>query len=526
MATKYTLETVKEISNELGYEVLDKEYVNARTTMHFKCTHCGGLRNTTFDNLQRKNRCKNCDRKISNKPFNEKGRLLWSKENIQNWIQDNSNLKIIDIEGEGCHAWLNLQCPECEHIFIRKFENFKVNPTCPKCRDNPRRFTYKQIKNYIEIESNSGCKLLETEESYKQKWLKQPKMALCKIKIQCHCGEEFEESFNTFISGIKKQECNVCSIGKKNQGYTYDDVRNYIEVESNSGCKLLSTEYISYHNNLHIQCHCGSDFYRSLAVFKGTKNRDGVKECYECTGASFNPTFEDVKQDLEKNNIILHETEYINQNTKMNIEYDCGFKAYRNYANIKKSEYKCPHCVKVGYGRDTEQLTNEINDITNGEYSLLSEYKTMNDKVTIKHNKCEHVYEVTPHNFLDSGNRCPKCGNYKGEIESERVLKQFNVNYECQYSFDDLLSDFGIPLRFDFVIFNKLNELLFLLEYDGEFHYKKIYDGHDFEGQVYRDNLKNEYCKQNNIDLLRIPYWEFDNIEEILTNKLMQKGLI
>ena len=95
---------------------------------------------------------------------------------------------------------------------------------------------------------------------------------------------------------------------------------------------------------MHIQCHCGNDFYRSLSVFKGSKNRNGVQECYECTGAVFTPNFEDVKQDLENHNIILYETEYINQNTNMNIQYDCGFEAYRNYANIKKSKYKVlPH---------------------------------------------------------------------------------------------------------------------------------------------------------------------------------------
>lgn len=36
----------------------------------------------------------------------------------------------------------------------------------------------------------------------------------------------------------------------------------------------------------------------------------------------------------------------------------------------------------------------------------------------------------------------------------------------------------------------------------------------------YRDNIKTTYCSINNIDLLRIPYWDFSNIENILKNKL------
>ena len=34
------------------------------------------------------------------------------------------------------------------------------------------------------------------------------------------------------------------------------------------------------------------------------------------------------------------------------------------------------------------------------------------------------------------------------------------------------------------------------------------------------DNIKNQYCKDNNIKLVRIPYWEFDNIENILEKEL------
>ena len=41
-----------------------------------------------------------------------------------------------------------------------------------------------------------------------------------------------------------------------------------------------------------------------------------------------------------------------------------------------------------------------------------------------------------------------------------------------------------------------------------------------FKGQKIRDEIKNKYCKQNNINLLRIPYWEFDNIENIICQEI------
>ncbi len=57
------------------------------------------------------------------------------------------------------------------------------------------------------------------------------------------------------------------------------------------------------------------------------------------------------------------------------------------------------------------------------------------------------------------------------------------------------------------------------IEYDGEQHYKAF---DHFGGKEKlrltqkRDDIKNNYCKDNCINLLRVPYWELDNIEDIL----------
>ena len=37
---------------------------------------------------------------------------------------------------------------------------------------------------------------------------------------------------------------------------------------------------------------------------------------------------------------------------------------------------------------------------------------------------------------------------------------------------------------------------------------------------IKNDEIKNKYCKDNNITLIRIPYWDFDNIENILKEHL------
>ena len=60
------------------------------------------------------------------------------------------------------------------------------------------------------------------------------------------------------------------------------------------------------------------------------------------------------------------------------------------------------------------------------------------------------------------------------------------------------------------------------IEFDGQQHYHLQFGKTLLElmNQKYIDNIKTQYCKKNNISLLRIPYWEFNNIESIITNYL------
>lgn len=57
-----------------------------------------------------------------------------------------------------------------------------------------------------------------------------------------------------------------------------------------------------------------------------------------------------------------------------------------------------------------------------------------------------------------------------------------------------------------------------MIEYDGEQHYWAVFGEKSFQNTLKHDEIKNNYCKENNIPLLRIPYWEKDNIEVIIDN--------
>lgn len=60
MSKANTLEDVIKVADKLGYDVLDKEYINTITEMGFKCKGCGIIRHTSFNNLKHRYDCENC----------------------------------------------------------------------------------------------------------------------------------------------------------------------------------------------------------------------------------------------------------------------------------------------------------------------------------------------------------------------------------------------------------------------------------------------------------------------------------
>ena len=75
----------------------------------------------------------------------------------------------------------------------------------------------------------------------------------------------------------------------------------------------------------------------------------------------------------------------------------------------------------------------------------------------------------------------------------------------------------GHNATFDFFVNNK-----YLIEYDGETHYQSNAHGwhtlERLEKQQERDAIKNQWCRENDIPLIRIPYTHLNQlcIEDLL----------
>lgn len=317
--------------------------------------------------------------------------------------------------------------------------------------DGRRKWGYEKVKYFVEIESESNCKLLSTE-YFNTK---------TKLQFQCKCENDFIATFEKF-KDRNKRLCNDCSYrdSRDKQLVNYGEIKNFIEIESKSGCKLLSDKYDGVKKDLLLRCECGNKYFISFDKFKHQNKR----QCNEC------------------GNKVIGE------------------------------------CLR----KTNEQFVKEVYDLVGDEYNVISVYKSSKDRVKIKHNKCGHIWNITPSSFLSGGSRCPKCASSKGEKIIYNWLKENNITYKSQFQYKDCKNI--KPLPFDFYLPN----YNLLIEYDGEQHYMPVNFGgtsndkalSNYKRQQKHDNIKNVYCLKNNIPLLRIPYTEFDNISSILSKEI------
>jgi len=178
--------------------------------------------------------------------------------------------------------------------------------------------------------------------------------------------------------------------------------------------------------------------------------------------------------------------------------------------------YGCIKCGRVDMADKIKITVDDFIDRSNKihnnkfDYSLAS-FNGVMEKVEII---CpEHgIFKQAVNGHL-SGRGCRKCNQSKGEREIYKLLKEKGVHFLTEHKFDDCRNI--NPLPFDFY----LPDHNVCIEFDGKQHFiSNSYFKHEkFEDRLIRDKIKNEYCHNNNIRLIRISYKETSKIENIIS---------
>lgn len=123
---------------------------------------------------------------------------------------------------------------------------------------------------------------------------------------------------------------------------------------------------------------------------------------------------------------------------------------------------------------------------------------------------CGNIHYVRTSSLINGSVQSCGCKhserNSKGELKISEILENNKINFIREKTFEDCQDRASLP--FDFYINNQ-----YLIEFDGIQHFLSVdhFGGEDkFKIQQEHDEIKNEYCKEHNIPLIRIPYTHLD----------------
>jgi len=278
-------------------------------------------------------------------------------------------------------------------------------------------------------------------------------------------------------------------------------------------CKELFPEYdyskliyLGSRKKFKVICNIHGEFEKSYETFIYRK-----EGCPKCNG--YNKSSKD----------IIEEFKMINQDYDYS---DSKFNGMHNIITIKCNIFgyfdttpynflhtqTCPKCK--GYNKTTAIILTELQQIHKNKYTYPDfKFESFKSKIMI-HCNIHGNFKSLLQNHYHKKSGCPKCNASKGEEAIRVFLEEQNMQFVSEYKFKDL----GLK-RFDFY----LPETNTCIEYDGKQHFEEIefFGGKKALNEIQqRDQIKTEYCKLNNIHLIRINYKQFDLIYDILNSEL------
>lgn len=177
---------------------------------------------------------------------------------------------------------------------------------------------------------------------------------------------------------------------------------------------------------------------------------------------------------------------------------------------------KCPSCSNV-QRINTDKFIEKANGIHYNKYNYSKvKYINAKTKVCIICPKHGEFWQI-PLNHVNEKKGCLNCKESIGEKAISIFLIENNIKFERQKKFEECKNE--RILFFDFYL-PKYN---ILIEFDGRQHYmNEVSWGKNYYNIInIRDNIKNNFAKNNNIKLLRIPFWKKSEINLILKKELI-----
>lgn len=359
----------------------------------------------------------------------------------------------------------------------------------------PPKIQYEQVKKFIE---DHDYKLLTKKEKYKN--------TLTKLDIECKdqdCKYIFHPTFKDFKKGTR------CPKAANNLRIDFKTIIDYVFLR---GDILLSQELDYKNNKTKLKIECGICKYIFYPCYNNYK--DNETGCIKCEN-KLKIEYEKVVDFIDKqgDKLLTEKGDYKNNATVLTIQ--CGICNELFYPPFYQYKNRNTRCRKCGIKKMKEKLKLSFEFVKNyiendKKYVLVSEtYINSKIKLKIKCLKCNKIFNPSFNQFKNRESGCPNCNQSHGERKIQDYLTKNNIKFVPQYKIENCKNKRCLPFDFYLPEFNKL------IEFDGKQHFKvnKFFGEKAFEQTQIHDNIKTNYCNNNNIFLLRIDYTEIKNID-------------
>lgn len=257
-------------------------------------------------------------------------------------------------------------------------------------------------------------------------------------------------------------------------------------------------------------CDCGNECEYST---KELLHQNRI-ECDKCTG-------KDISGMRSGKLIALFPTEERWHNSVIWMcQCDCGNKYKVAQKLFKAGEVKSCGCLNKEI---SEKKIIDLTGQTFGKLTVIEKTNLRKDRSVVWKCKCscgnQNFIYVDSHSLRKGNTLSCGCLKSKGELKLLQILNQLNIVYEYQKAFPDCkITDKN--LSFDFY----LPDYNTIIEYDGKQHFEPIegFGGEKrYKEQQARDNFKNEWCIKNNIKIIRISYFDYENLNKEYIEKIL-----
>lgn len=316
-----------------------------------------------------------------------------------------------------------------------------------------------------------------------------PKKNGALFKCRCECGQEQEILGKRLRAGETKQ-CQKCQ------------AKNHIKNYSGYKFNMLTVlnEYKNKNGRIHWHCicDCGNDTW----VAGGNLTSGEVKSC-GCLSYKYTGPLEDLTGQTFFDLTVIKLSNALKRDGSRHWDCQC---ACGNKTIVKTSDLTTGKVKSCGCRRLVPIYSGE----KYGFLTVIEPTKKRASNGTIIYKclcDCGTVCEVPSSNLIKGDWKSCGCMKNKsyGEEDIAQLLTKEKIPFITQKTFNDCKSLSGRKYRFDFYVNNE-----YIIEYDGSQHFTYSESGWDtlehFQDTRKNDLIKNQYCFENNIPIIRIPF--------------------